>query len=54
MYVCIFLNFKDFLFIHLRETERAQAGGEADREEETGSLLSKEPDVRLDPRTWRS
>ena len=37
------------LFIYL--TERAQAGGAAEGEEEAGSLLSKEPDVGLNPRT---
>ena len=40
------LFFKKALFIYL--SERAQAGGEAD------FLLSREHDVGLDPRTWRS
>lgn len=45
-----FLFFKDF--IHL--TERAQAGGGSEGEGEAGSLLNREPDVRLDPRTLGS
>ena len=45
---------KYFLFIHLRERERAQAGGEAKGEGEADSPLSWEPNVGLDPRTWRS
>ena len=41
-------------FIYL--TERSQVGREAgrEREEEAGSLLSREPDAGLDPRTLRS
>ena len=48
------------LFIYLtereRERERSQAGREAGRERgrEAGSLLSKEPDAVLDPKTLRS
>jgi len=43
----------DFIYLTQRgERERAQAGGEA--EGEAGSLLSKEPDVGLDPRTLGS
>ena len=41
--------FKD-LFIYLTERERSQVG----REAEAGSLLSREPDVGLDPRTLGS
>uniref|UniRef100_A0A7N5K9F0 Forkhead box R1 n=1 Tax=Ailuropoda melanoleuca TaxID=9646 RepID=A0A7N5K9F0_AILME len=46
---CFFLK---ILFIYLREREGAQAGGAA--EGETDSLLSREPDVGLDPRTLGS
>jgi len=52
-----FLNFfKDFFysFERQRESERAQARGEAQGEGETDSPLSWEPDMGLDPRTWRS
>jgi len=35
----------------LRERARAQAGGAAEGEGEAGFLLSREPDVGLDPRT---
>ena len=34
--------------------ERAQAGGAAEGEGEAGSLLSREPDVGLNPRTLGS
>ena len=38
-----------------RERERSQVGRETGRERrEAGSLLSREPDVGLDPRTLRS
>ena len=48
--------FKKILSIYLTERERAQAAGEqqAEREKEAGSLLSREPDARLDPRTQGS
>ena len=48
-----FFFFK-ILFIYLRESERAQAGGPAEGEGEAGSPPSREPDVGLDPRTPRS
>jgi len=37
---------------HLRERERAGGGGGAGGEAD--SLLSREPNTGLDPRTWRS
>ena len=43
----LFLN-KDF--IYLRETERAQAGGGAEREGEADSQVNREPNVGLHPR----
>ena len=50
----LLLLFLKILFIYL--TDRSQVGREAGRErrEETGSLLSREPDVGLDPRTLGS
>ena len=48
---------KDFIYLFdtERERERSQAGREAGRERdrEADSLLSREPDVGLDPRTLR-
>ena len=46
----IFFNF--YLFIWQRE--RSQVGREREREEEACSLLNREPDSGLDPRTLRS
>ena len=48
--------FKDFIYLFDRERvqERAQAGETAEGEGEAGILLSKEPDVELDPRTLKS
>jgi len=40
-----------FLFIYLTHRVRAQVGRAAGAEGEAGSLLSKEPDAGLDPRT---
>ena len=37
-----------------RESTHKQAERQAEREEEAGSLLSREPDVGFDPRTLRS
>ena len=48
----IFIFFKDLTYLFMRE--KAQAGGEAEGEEEADSPLSGEPDVGLDPRTQRS
>ena len=45
-----YLLFKDFIYLFERELSRA--GGGAEGEEETDYLLSREPDVGLDPRTW--
>ena len=46
------------LFIYLKARKRAQAeggaGAEADREGKADSLLSREPDAGLNPRTLRS
>ena len=52
-----YLFFKRFyLFIYMTERERAhtQAGREANGQGEAGSLLSREPDAGLDPRTLGS
>ena len=47
--------FLKILFIYLTERERSQVGREAGRERgEAGSLLSREPDAGLDPRTLGS
>ena len=46
-YFFFFLRFYSF------ETERAWAGGGAEGEGKADSLLSWEPKVGLDPRTWR-
>ena len=43
--------FLKILFIYLTERDHKQAERQAEREEETGSLLSREPDAGLDPRT---
>jgi len=50
-----FLKLK-ILFAHLRERgrESAQAGGGAEGEGEAGILLSRDPDLGLDPRTLGS
>ena len=45
--------FKDFIYL-TRERELAQAGVAAEGEGEAGSLLSRELDIGLDPRTLRS
>ena len=46
--------FLKILFIYLTEYKRAQAGGAAEGEGEAGSLLSREPDAGLHPRTLGS
>ena len=43
--------FKNILFISFTERERAQAGEAAEGQGDTGFLLSREPNVGLDPRT---
>ena len=42
--------FKGFIYLFDRERDHKQA----EREEEAGSLLSREPDAGLDPRTLGS
>ena len=49
-----FFLFLKILFIYLTESKRAQAGGMAEGERETGSPLNREPNARLEPRIWRS
>ena len=44
-----FLRF--FIYLFVRESEHRQTERQAEAEGEAGSLLSKEPDVGLDPRT---
>ena len=56
---CVFLFTSKFvslkiLFIYLTDRDHKQAERQAEREEEAGSLLSREPDAGLDPRTLRS
>ena len=46
LYITLFFEFlKRFVFIYLRESERAQVGGAAEGEGEASSLLSGEPHV---------
>ena len=47
---------KDFFFIYLTQRERASKHkqGEPQKEGEVGSRMSRELDVRLDPRTLES
>ena len=42
--------FLKILFIYLTDREHKLAEKQAEREEEAGSLLSREPDAGLDPR----
>lgn len=52
-----FFFFKDFMYLLDTERERSdhkKAERQAEREEEAGSPLSREPDAGLDPRTLRS
>ena len=49
----IFFKYFIYLFDTEREITSRQRGRQREREE-AGSLLSREPDVRLDPRTLRS
>ena len=53
MHILIFLN---ILYIYLGERvgEEAGAEGEGERESQADSLLSTEPDKRLNPMTLRS
>ena len=50
---CISFYFLKILFIYLTDRDHKQAERQAEREGEAGSLLSREPDVGLDPRTLR-
>ena len=52
----VFLSFffLKILFIYLTDRDHRYAGRQREREEEAGSLLSREPDAGLDPRTLRS
>ena len=45
---------KDFIYLFVRYREHKQAEWQAEAEREAGSLLSKEPDEGLDPRTLGS
>ena len=51
--LCIFLK-RFYLFVRERESTHKQAERQVEREEEAGSLPSKEPDAGLDPRTLGS
>ena len=51
MFSCVLLCFVKILFVYLRESECAQAGGEAEGEEEAGLPWRRESDMGLDPRT---
>ena len=51
--VFFFLN-KDFIYLFERESKRTQVGGEAEREGEADSSLSRESHVELDPKTLGS
>jgi len=57
-FLLLIIIFKDFIYLREREnetdTERTQTGGAAEGEGEAGSLLSREPDTGLDPRTLGS
>ena len=46
--------FKDFFFIYLRESTSWGEGRKAGLEAEADSLLSREPNMGLDPRTLKS
>ena len=46
--------FKDLISLRESAGERVQAGEAAEGQEETGSLVSREPDSGFDPRTPRS
>ena len=54
MHECHFFFLKDFIYLTEREAARegTQVGGVG--EGEAGFLLSRKPDVGLDPRTLRS
>ena len=46
--------FKKILFIYLTKREHKQGEQQAEGEGEAGSLLTREPDVGLEPRTLGS
>ena len=50
-FFCFFLK---ILFIYLTDRDYKQAEMQAEREEEAGSLPSREPDAGLNPGTLRS
>ena len=50
---CVFF-FKDCIYLFDRERSQVSREAGREREEEAGSLLSREPDARRDPRTLRS
>ena len=53
--VTAYFNFlKMILFIYLKESEKAQAGGAAEGKGEADTSLSGDPNQGLDPRTLRS
>ena len=47
-------SFFKILFIYLTEITSRQRGRQREREEEAGSLMSRQPDAALDPRTLGS
>ena len=51
-----FIFLKDFIYLFDRQRSQVgrEAGREREREREAGSLLSREPDAGLDPRTLGS
>ena len=54
VFVCLFVCFFKDLFNYLTDRNHKEAERQAEREKEAGSLLSREPDSGLDPRTLRS
>ena len=52
--VTFFCCFKGFIYLFDTERDQKLAERQAEREGEAGSLLSREPDAGLNPRTLRS
>ena len=50
----LLIFFFKILFIYLTDRDHKSAERQAEREKEAGSLLSREPDAGLVPRTLRS